>query len=233
MSGIVELRQYTLKPGARDTLIELFEREFVETQEAAGMDVIGTFRDADSPDRFVWLRGFADMESRARALTTFYGGPVWKEHRSAAVATMVDTDDVLLLRPAWSGSGFADGAARAPLDASDQPEHCVVAAICSFDQAVPDTFVDSFRNSVPSKCEAAGAMLIAALVTESSLNNFPALPVREGEHVFVWILQFPDTASAHAVPLPPDLDRCLCKAMTVLRLRPTARSRRMGRPSRG
>ncbi|WP_406513549.1 hypothetical protein [Streptomyces sp. NBC_00161] len=34
---IVELRQYTLHPGARDTLIALFEREFVAGQEAAGM----------------------------------------------------------------------------------------------------------------------------------------------------------------------------------------------------
>ena len=32
--GVVELRRYDLRPGARETLIELFEREFVETQEA-------------------------------------------------------------------------------------------------------------------------------------------------------------------------------------------------------
>ncbi|RZL06943.1 MAG: NIPSNAP family protein, partial [Rubrivivax sp.] len=36
-SPIVELRRYTLHPGQRDTLIELFEREFVESQEALGM----------------------------------------------------------------------------------------------------------------------------------------------------------------------------------------------------
>ena len=30
-SPIVELRRYTLHPGRRDTLIELFDREFVET----------------------------------------------------------------------------------------------------------------------------------------------------------------------------------------------------------
>ena len=78
MINVVELRQYTLHPGRRDDLIELFDREFVETQEACGMVVIGQFRDLDDPDRFVWLRGFADMESRREALTAFYGGPVWK-----------------------------------------------------------------------------------------------------------------------------------------------------------
>src|SRR5688572_25580775 len=55
---ITELRQYTLHPGKRDTLIDLFDREFVETQEAVGMTLIGQFRDLDKPDRFVWLRGF-------------------------------------------------------------------------------------------------------------------------------------------------------------------------------
>jgi hypothetical protein len=34
---IVELRQYTLRPGQRDVLIDLFDREFVESQEAAGL----------------------------------------------------------------------------------------------------------------------------------------------------------------------------------------------------
>src|SRR5687767_14085568 len=58
---VVELRQYTLHPGQRDVLIELFEREFVETQEAEGMRIVGQFRDLDNPDRFVWLRGFPDM----------------------------------------------------------------------------------------------------------------------------------------------------------------------------
>src|SRR3546814_4941010 len=67
-SPVVELRQYTLHPGQRDVLIELFEREFIESQEATGIRVIGQFRDLDDPDRFVWLRGFADLPARARAL---------------------------------------------------------------------------------------------------------------------------------------------------------------------
>jgi NIPSNAP protein len=97
--SVVELRQYTLKPGQRDVLIELFEREFVEPQEAAGMFLFGQFHDLTDPDRFVWLRGFADMESRAEALKAFYYGPVWQAHRDAANATMIDSDNVLLLRP--------------------------------------------------------------------------------------------------------------------------------------
>ena len=122
MSNIVELRQYTLKPGQRDTLIELFEREFIETQEAEGMDVIGIFRDLDDPDRFVWLRGFPDMKARAKSLAAFYGGPVWKRHRETANATMIDSDNVLLLRPAWSGADFANDHLRS--STSTAPAAC-------------------------------------------------------------------------------------------------------------
>jgi hypothetical protein len=71
---IVELRQYTLHPGKRDVLIDLFEREFIETQEAVGIEVIGQFRNVDDRDRFVWLRGFRDMASRAKALQDFMAG---------------------------------------------------------------------------------------------------------------------------------------------------------------
>ena len=35
-SPVVELRQYTLKPGRRETLIDIFDSHFVEGQEAPG-----------------------------------------------------------------------------------------------------------------------------------------------------------------------------------------------------
>jgi len=106
-SPIVELRQYTLHPGRRDTLIDLFEREFLDTQAQAGISVLGQFRDLDAADRFVWLRGFEDMERRRVSLERFYGGPAWQAHRDAANATMIDSDDVLLLKPVSPASGFA------------------------------------------------------------------------------------------------------------------------------
>ncbi|WP_433327169.1 NIPSNAP family protein [Spirillospora sp. CA-294931] len=99
MPNVIELRRYTLRPGRREELIELFEREFVESQEETGMTVLGIFRDLDDPDAFVWLRGFTDMETRLAALTAFYGGPVWAEHGPAASVTMVDVSNCRLLRP--------------------------------------------------------------------------------------------------------------------------------------
>lgn len=104
--AVVELRPYALHPGQRDVLIELFDREFVESQEAAGMRVIGQFRDLDDPDRFIWLRGFPGMDARAESLTAFYSGPIWRAHRDVAFNTQwlchVREAPVIHGDPRWS-----------------------------------------------------------------------------------------------------------------------------------
>jgi hypothetical protein len=146
---VVELRQYTLHPGWRDELINLFDREFVETQEAVGMAVLGQFRDLDDPDRFVWLRGFDDMPRRAEALGRFYGGPVWKAHKDRANATMIDSDNVLLLRPVAARCGFpAPAAARPPIGHTARPPSVVLATLYYRDRPFDEAFVDFFDRRV-------------------------------------------------------------------------------------
>ncbi|GHF25800.1 hypothetical protein GCM10017786_69990 [Amycolatopsis deserti] len=111
MTELFELRRYTLRPGRRDELIALFDAQFVESQAEAGMRVYGQFRDLDDPDRFVWIRGFPEAARRAEALAAFYERhPAWLTHREAANATMVDSDDVLLLEPVTGGLEAARGA---------------------------------------------------------------------------------------------------------------------------
>src|SRR5260370_33556516 len=68
-SPIIDLRQYTLYPGTRDTFVELFDREFVETQETVGMRIIGQFRDIGDPNRYVWIRRFQVMPTSEKPIT--------------------------------------------------------------------------------------------------------------------------------------------------------------------
>jgi NIPSNAP len=192
---IVEYRQYTLHPGKRDVLIGLFDRELVESQEALGMKVIGQFRDADHPNLFVWLRGFADMRSRTEALEAFYSGAAWMAHREAANVTMVDYSNVLLLRPADPESGFSLAGARRQLPGRTIPARgLVVTTTCHFRGEVNPDFVEFFRVLLAPVLTDCGASVLASFVSETSANSFPALPVREGEHVFVWFSLFRDLA---------------------------------------
>jgi hypothetical protein len=193
---VLELRQYTLKPGGRDTLIELFDRVFIDTQEAEGMRIAGVFRDLDRSDRLVWLRGFSDMTARARQLEQFYHGPTWKAHGKAAGATMVDSDNVLLLRPVRP---FSLPASPDP----GRPTRTVWATIVYLDRAPTDEVLARFD-----------APALGVFTTEGSANTYPALPVREGEHVVVVFADQPV-----AVP-----DVAIARPTETVRLAPTTRS---------
>jgi quinol monooxygenase YgiN len=217
---IYELRRYTLHPGTRETLIELFEREFVETQESAGMDVVGHFRDLDAPDTFPWLRAFADMDSRRAALSAFYGGPVWKAHRDTANATLVDSDDVLLLRPA--GHGF-QRSPRPPVGSASLPSSLYVATICHVDPDARGSFRAFFAERVAPVLAEGGAAPVACFESEHAVNTYPALPVRTGEEVFVWFARFERARDERVVEVPA-LERYLTAAPRRLRLAPAARS---------
>jgi quinol monooxygenase YgiN len=234
---IVELRQYTLHDGQRDALIDLFDRELVESQEAAGMTLIGQFRDLDDPNRFVWLRGFTDMPSRAEALRAFYGGPMWKAHARQANATMIDSDNVLLLRPADERSGFpAPTTARPPAGHPVAPRSVVIATLYYRDQPFDKAFADFFDRSVRPVITDAGAAPLACLQTEHAENTFPSLPVREGENVFAWFARFSgqfevaihqralERSPAWRDAVLPELSAAISGQPQRLRLTPTARS---------
>ena len=205
------------------------------------MKIIGQFRDADNPNRFVWLRGFRDMPSRSEALNSFYGGPVWKAHSKAANATMIDSDNVLLLRPARPTFGFPlENSERPAPGASESPRGLIVATIYYFNTPMDVGFVDSFERSMKPVLTDSAASILAYFITETSVNTFPALPVREGEHVFVWFSRFRDEAAyedhAAALARSPGWRRAISEVLAnrlkgspeVLKLSPTARSQLRG-----
>jgi len=238
---IVELRHYTLRPGKRETLIALFDHEFIETQEEVGIQLIAQFRDIDRPDVFTWLRGFANMQSRAAALAAFYDGPVWHAHRDAANDTMIDSDNVLLLRPTRPALGFVfDAGDRPGLDATTIPPGLFVATIYPLVASVAKDFADAFERAIAPELATSGAAPIAVFETEPAENTFPRLPVREGDHMFVWFARFADVGAYDQQvaalqgsrtwrdAVRPTLDRSLASPVETWRLTPTARSRLFG-----
>ena len=182
---IVELRQYTLFGGRRDELMNLFRHEFIVPQAQLGATVLGTFRDLDDPDRFVWWRGFADMDTRQKALSAFYGGEVWLKHRAQANATMVDSDNVLLLETLGS------------LDLRPRTGGVLRVAIHSLNGVAPARFAEFFDTTYSPLVRSCGASVSARLASEAAPNNFPKLPIR-ATSVFVWCAHFQDVAAESA-----------------------------------
>ncbi len=233
--AVVDLRQYTLHPGRRDALIQVFDEAFVEGQEAEGMHIVGQFRDLDDPDRFVWLRGFADLPAREKALNGFYYGPVWKARGGEANVTMLDSDNALLLRPIDLGPAYpALDAPRPPIGATTVPPSVVAGAVYHRGSA-DDGFPEYFADQVAPVLTSTGATLAATFETLAAENNFPALPLRD-KTVFAWFATFRNDAAyaEHRRQLDASrswqtkiLPELTCRSIAPpqqLRLRPTARS---------
>jgi hypothetical protein len=259
---VVELRQYTLHPGRRDDLVDVFDRWFVEGQEDLGIRVLGQFYDLDRPDHFVWLRSFPSLEARKELLEAFYGGPVWAAHRDVANDTMMSWDDVLLLRPIMlptndfesvesirarldadgpDGAGVG-GSSRRPIGSPDRPNSLISIDVHHLAPRVEQEgwtdqeAVDFFVAEVDPALTEAGSIPVTLLVTEPEPNNFPALPVREGERVIVRIARFDDESAHEAFrarlarsdrwrDIEARLGARLAGPRQQLRLQPTARSR--------
>jgi NIPSNAP len=177
---VVELRRYAMRPGCRDTLIALFERAFIEDQEAAGMVPVGHYRDLDDEDRYVWFRAFPQRAKRHDALHAFYTSATWLENRNEANATLLDSDDVLLLRDARDGSGFDLQGLVRPAGAESRADSFVVVFVFMLDGPPDEDFVSAFEAGIVPAVRA-HTCRVAAFVTDEHPNDYPRLPVREGE----------------------------------------------------
>lgn len=147
---------------------------------------LGHFRDLDDADAFVWLRGFPRFEERAAALECFYlQSEAWKRHRDAANDTMIDSDDVLLLRPARNGSGIdITGLVRPSLDADESATRYLwVSEILLKDKASEATVGVFESTALPRLREITRDT--SYFTTDRRPNEFPKLPVRENDNAFV------------------------------------------------
>jgi hypothetical protein len=204
------------------------------------MHVVGQFRDLADPDRFVWLRGFESMPARRQALAAFYGGPVWARHRDAANATMIDSDDVLLLQPVELGSLYPRaGHPRPPIDCHERPASRFQLVVCERGQpgeagsgAAAAPWADVYRDVLAPALRSLDAATVACLRTLHEPNTFPALPVRDTD-ALVWLVRCADGGALAELRRRADSSPEWAQAQAALRslagvqvrlLQPSARS---------
>ena len=71
----------------------------------------------------------------------------------------------------------------------------IVATIHYLGAEVDAAFAQFFETTVKPAVIGSGGTVLAYFVTDHSENTFPALPVRQGENVFVWFARFNDPAA--------------------------------------
>lgn len=190
--SVMEIRNYQLQSHMTQHFIDNFEANFITTLEAEGMAVLGQFRVMDAPDRFVWMRGYPDMEARRVSLHAFYDGPVWGKFRTFTNSMLVDSDHVHLLRPVRDIGGLTEGltaqsVAQGLSEAALSPQTGLVA-------------IDYYRSGagqreamverVLAAYQHAGIPVRGAFVAEAEPNNFSRHPALQDPDLLAVITAF-------------------------------------------
>ncbi len=228
---VIELRRYTLVDGAAPDFSRYFETWFPEAFQQVGALALGHFVERGNPARFTWLRAYADMDARLAANTAFYDGPVWREHKAAVNRWIVDSDDVLLLRPLYAGAAIP---ALPAVDPVAEPHGAQGVAVAQLFQVADGQLAAcaAAADAWFARYHGNGVVEAGVLATLDAPNNFPRHPVRTDGSWLVWVGILRDDAALDAlhpmfVQAAADLDGAglLTAPAELLVLDPGLRSR--------
>lgn len=195
---VVELRRYTIAAGQSGRFSRYFETWFPEAFQQLGALALGHFFERGGAERFTWLRGYPDMAARAAVNTAFDDGPVWKEHRGALNEFILDSDNVLLLRPLSPGSGIP---ALPAVDPVDEPDGARGLAVLQMFPAAPGALERCGALAEPwfARYQGRGVAEAGILATLDQPNNFPRHPIRSDASFLVWLGILRDEAALEAL----------------------------------
>ena len=184
--GVLELRNYVLKPGRREDFTRLFEEDLVQPQRALHGYPLGQYRVKGNDDNFCWFRGFASMQTRSSFLPSFYHGSTWKQYRSEANAMIINNDNVHLLRPIVLQHDSlvpAIGIDRSLL----YPGNKIAVVDFYTSNTKLDQLLKTFSKSYLAILDQCGIHSYSLWISELEVNDFPQLPVFQDKNLLVAI----------------------------------------------
>lgn len=182
----IEFRRYTIKEGGREHFAQYFESYFPEAFQQLGAIAAGSFLERKNQFGFTWIRGFHTIEARAVVNAAFYYGPLWKEHKKKLNDLIIDSDNVMLLRPLSAERGVAVLPAVDPIAEVNGAQGIVVAQIFAIKANSVEAFAREAEATFASY-RAVGVREAGVLVTLDVTNNFPQLPIRTDGPYLVWL----------------------------------------------
>jgi hypothetical protein len=189
---VLELRNYLLKPNTVENFRKLFNDRFVEPMRELGGYTVGQFRTNNDANRFVWMRGFADMKTRFDFLNAFYlNSPVWKKYRSDANGMIVNSDNVYLLRPLEINNPTVNDAQQI-----FENKNAVVVLDFYVCNSTLDKTIALFETDFIPFLKSLKVNDVTFWVSEMSENDFPRLPVFQDKNLLVSITVFKNEREA-------------------------------------
>lgn len=184
---VIELRNYLVRRGRRDEFINLFEENFVQSQNILGGYILGQYRVKGADDNFFWIRGFKDMTARYKYLNDFYfGSPSWKAHKSEANSMLLNNDNVYLLQPLNLKEGAAD--AESGFNTSWFGQEKGVAVVDFYvSNTKRDKLIEFVKKKYLAVLNASKIENASFWMSETTPNDFTGLPVFQDKNLLVQI----------------------------------------------
>lgn len=186
--GVIELRNYLLKPNTYAKFQALFNAQFVEPMNELGGYTVGQFRLEGKPDHFVWMRAFQDMKTRVDFLNAFYlNSAVWKKYRNEANGMMANSDNVYLLRPLAESGNLNEATTVRKSDLIKHDGMTVVDFYICNGRLEPT--IDLFKKEYLPYLKTLGVSP-TLWVSEMAENDFPRLPAFQDKNLLVAMTAF-------------------------------------------
>jgi hypothetical protein len=189
---VLELRNYLLKENKADEFSSYFNKHFVKPMNELGGYTLGQFKIDGTNNRFAWMRGFTNMDTRIKFLDDFYiNSPVWKEFGPGANDMMINSDNVYLLRPLHTNkiSQEPNEGINSSLLKTGTGIIVVDFYICN---NTLDKVINLFNSSYVPFLKTLGIDDITLWVSEMSENDFPRLPVFQDKNLLLTITIYTD-----------------------------------------
>lgn len=98
MTRVVEIRTYTLHPGAAHEYERLFKEEAMPMLARQGIDVVAAGSSLGDPNGYYLIRAFDDLEHLRRSEESFYGSAEWRDGPREPVLALIDSYADLVLK---------------------------------------------------------------------------------------------------------------------------------------
>lgn len=187
--SVIELRNYILKPGMRDSFINYFEDNLILTQYCLNGYPLGQYRVKGLEENFFWIRGFENMKQRSTFLPAFYLGPTWKKYKKIPNSLLANNDNVNLLHPLE-----LENDSLVLADAIESSLLMSRNGITVIDFYTANTKLDLLkalfaRNYLPL-IRSLGLEDYTLWISEPQKNDFPQLPVFQDKNLLVMITHY-------------------------------------------
>lgn len=184
--NVIELRNYLIRANEADSFNNYFSNHFLIPMQEMGVSVLGKYKIKNNENRFVWLRGYENMQQRINFLNEFYlKSEVWKKYKKGANELIRNSDNVYLLRPLNIGdktenrnTGISSG-----LFENDKPFVAVDFYIAN--TRLSELIDFYYKDYLPILKSL--AIATTSWVSETAENDFPQLPVFQDKNLLATI----------------------------------------------